>query len=91
VCIPSYIRLGKFDSKARVVAEEVAHEEVEARGLRVPFLLNPNDLPDPNRLRIFDLINIHPVPLVRNAVLDGPFYRLKHGVHLPAGMRFGCE
>jgi CRISPR-associated protein Csc1 len=89
VRIPSYIRLGKFDSKARVVAEGVIYEEVEAKGVRVPFLLNPNDLPDPNRLRVFDLINIHPTPLVRNAVLDGAFYRLKDGAHLPAGMRFG--
>jgi len=89
--LPSYIRLGKFMSKARVQAEEVSYDMVEAQGVRVPFLLNPADLPPEVRLDVFDLISVPPTPLVRNAVLSGRFHRLADGTLLPAGMRFGVE
>lgn len=89
--LPAYIRLGKFMSKARVDSEEVSHQELEAEGVQVPFLLNPADLLSEWRLEIFDLISVPPMPLVRNAVLSGRFYRLADGVMLPAGMRFGIE
>ena len=87
----AYIRLGKFMSKARVEAEEVGHQVVEAEGVRVPFLLNPADLPAEMRLGVFDLISVPPTPLVRNALLSGRFYRLADSTMLPAGMRFGVE
>jgi CRISPR-associated protein Csc1 len=89
--LPSYIRLGKFMSKARVEAVEVSYQVVEAQGVRVPYLLNPADLPPETRLEVFDLISVPPTPLVLNAVLSGRFYRLADGTMLPAGMRFGVE
>ena len=89
--LPAYIRLGKFMSKARVEAEEVRHQVAEAEEVRVPFLLNPADLPADVRLDVFDLISVPPTLLVRNAVLSGRFYRLADGEMLPAGMRFGVE
>lgn len=64
---------------------------VEAQDVRVPFLLNPADLPPDVRLELFDLISVPPTPLVRNAVLGGRFYRLPDGTMLPVGMRFGVE
>jgi len=89
--LPSYIRLGKFMSKARVDAEEQRYEVVEAQGVRVPFLLNPADLPPDVRLELFDLISVPPTPLVRNAMLSGRFYWMADDTMLPVGMRFGVE
>lgn len=89
--IPSYVRLGKFMSKARVRVEEVAFETVEEERVVVPFLLNPADLPDSVTLHVYDLVNVPPAPLVRNARLSGRFYRIDRDSYLPAGMRFGVE
>jgi len=91
VDIPSYIRLGKFMSKARVETQTVAFEEVSEEKVSVPFLLSLGDLPPKMEPRVFDLVNVPPAPLVRNARLSGRFYRLPKSVMLPAGMRFGVE
>lgn len=91
VRIPRYIRLGKFMSKARVQVEAVAHQEVEASRVKVPFLLNPADLPGEIDLHVYDLVNVPPTPLVRNALLSGRFYLVDRETYLPAGMRFGVE
>jgi CRISPR-associated protein Csc1 len=89
IAIPSYIRLGKFMSKARVAAAELTHEEAEAEERTVPQLLNPADLPADATLHLYDLVAVPPTPLVRNALLSGRFYRASDGCWLPAGMRFG--
>jgi CRISPR-associated protein Csc1 len=89
VTVPTYIRLGKFMSKARVVAERVPYERVTQDEAHVAMLLNPADLAPATDLRLYDLVTVPPTPLVRNAVLGGAFYRLADGVLLPAGMRFG--
>jgi CRISPR-associated protein Csc1 len=88
---PSYVRLGKFMSKARIEARTVTHAEVEAQGIAIPFLLNPNDLASSSMLTAFDLISVPPTPLIRNGVIDGHFYRLDYSTHLPVGMRFGVD
>jgi len=89
--LPSYIRLGKFMSKARVKSAAQGYREEERQEVRVPFLLNPADLPPGTALSAFDLVSVPPAPLVRNAVLNGRFYRLDDGTLLPVGMRFGVE
>ncbi len=89
--LPRYVRLGKFMSKASVVSDELAHRPVEETEVTVPFLLNPADLADATTLRLYDLVTVPPTPLVRNALLGGPFYRLENGPLLPQGMRFGVE
>lgn len=91
VRVPRYIRLGKFMSKARVQVEEVTYRDVEEAQVRVPFLLNPADLPAEIDLHVYDLVNVPPTPLVRNAVLSGQFHRVDRETYLPAGMRFGVE
>ena len=85
----SYIRLGKFMSKARVAVEEMSMDEVQQENVTIPFLLNPADLPAEMSPTTFDLISVPPTPLVRNARLSGTFYRLQDGTLLPVGMRFG--
>ena len=89
--VPRYVRLGKFMSKARVEVSEVAHSEEEREQMRLSLLLNPADLPSGMQLSVYDLINVPPTPLVRNAVLSGRFYRLDAKTYLPIGMQFGVE
>lgn len=89
--LPRYIRLGKFMSKARVDVSEVTYEEVMANDQHVTFLLNPADVPSDMQMRFFDLVNVPPMPLVRNAVLSGQFYRLSKDEWLPMGMRFNVD
>ena len=91
ITVPSYIRLGKFNSKARV--RIMRQWENPARVYRedavVDFYLNPLDLPAGSRVKLFDLMSIPPVPLIKNVVLNGEFYQLDKEKYLPAGMAFG--
>jgi CRISPR-associated protein Csc1 len=86
--LPRYIRLGKFMSKARIDSTIVDHDEIAASERTVECLLNPADLPDDCQVALFDLVNVPPVPLIRNALLTGRFFRLQDQALLPAGMRF---
>lgn len=88
--LPSYLRLGKWMSKARLQAERVPIAE-EAPGGVVPFLIVPADLAPETRLIAFDLLAVGPTPLVRQAHLRGPCHRLEGGTLLPNGMRFNLE
>jgi CRISPR-associated protein Csc1 len=91
--IPSYIRLGKWNSKARLVAQSVNFQTVQLERTVGTPLLNPIDLAEPTILQTFDMIGIHPVPLIRNAVASGSFYQLvdPDKTLLPVQMRFGVE
>ncbi|HRJ40654.1 MAG TPA: type I-D CRISPR-associated protein Cas5/Csc1 [Caldilineaceae bacterium] len=91
VRLPSYIRLGKWMSKARVLAEKVSFQTVAQESVQIRHLINPLDLASGTVVHTFDLLSVHPVPLLRNAVISGSFYRLSDGTLLPAGMRFGVE
>lgn len=89
--LPRYIRLGKFLSKARVDSRRVEYHQVEGVKKTVEHLLNPADLPTDIQLEVFDLVNVPPMPLIRNALLSGPLVRLSDDVLLPVGMRFNVE
>ncbi len=91
--IPRYIRLGKWMSKARIDMKRVSFQQLSAIRTTVTQLLNPLDLAATMQLHTFDVLNIHPVPLVRNALMSGEFYQLgdKEGTWLPAAMHFGVE
>jgi CRISPR-associated protein Csc1 len=94
VNVPRYIRLGKFMSKARVNCQPVHFEAIPAdRRVIDHILLNPADLASHSILSTFDLVNVPPMPLVRNALIEGPFYRLvgqsgQPAEYLPQGMSF---
>src|SRR5439155_23717189 len=89
--VPRYIRLGKFMSKARVAVEELHAERQPEVRTTIPFLLNPADMPPEVRLLPLDIINVPPVPLVRNAQVSGPCYHIGRNLYLPVGMRFGVD
>lgn len=90
--LPRYIRLGKFMSKARVAVTLYQHPTIVSRQYQtVRYLLNPLDLLDAMEVTSYDIYNIHPVPLIRNANLTGQFICLDNNLYLPAGMRFGID
>ncbi len=78
-------------SKAKLDVEESEYKEVEEEEITIDIILNPNDLSHPEQLRIFQMYNIHPSPLIRYAVLSGRFYKLRRGTYLPVEMRFGVS
>lgn len=90
--IPSYIRLGKFMSKARVISQAVRFEVRSAETIEVPIFLNPADLPPDAQLGGFDMVNVPPTPLIRNAQITGAFYHIgSDRLSLPQGMRFNVD
>jgi CRISPR-associated protein Csc1 len=90
--LPRYIRLGKFMSKARI--EITAYKDpdvVNKQAQAVEFLLNPLDLPPGAEIASYDTYSVHPVPLIRNAILTGQFLHLQRDLYLPSGMKFGVD
>lgn len=97
--LPSYIRLGKFNSKARIVWTLLQTQEGQPREAEkeMTMFLNAVDLPPAHlaHLRAFAIYNIYPAPLLRQCRLHGPFWVAIQpqgdDVFLPAGMRYGVE
>ena len=89
--IPRYIRLGKFMSKAKLTVTSPRYRFVENQRKTIRLYLNPIDLPDNCQLGMFDMLNIKPTPLIKNASLQGDFYELSDETYLPVGMRFYTE
>lgn len=91
VHIASYIRLGKFMSKASVETRPLAFERQAAGQETLPLLLNPADLSEKAVLHTFDLVTVPPSPLIKNTLYEGPLIRLETGRILPADMVFGLN
>lgn len=88
--LPSYIRLGKFMSKARVEVEPHFVDHLQETTTTC-HLLTLADLAPTTRVVAYDLINIPPTPLVRNARIISSGYRLSTTEFVPAGMHFAVE
>lgn len=86
--IPSYIRLGKFMSKAKLEYHPV--RVCEKKQLRAEYkLINPIDLNPETKILFGDTINIHPVPLIRKADIQGIWWiDDKNNPVFPADMKF---
>jgi len=98
--LPNYIRLGKFNSKARIVWEKLvlkSAQPVRFDDVALDFLLNAVDLPFDiiANMRAFSVYNIHPAPLLSRCHLSGSFWhcgsRAGQDYYLPTGMRFGVD
>ncbi len=93
--VPSYIRLGKFMSKAHVRIERFSKQQIKEteieRARLHNMLLNPLDLPLTSELIVYDTYPIHPVPLIGNTTLSAHFIELPDGDRLPLAMHFGVE
>ncbi|MCW3053652.1 MAG: hypothetical protein JWN14_2822 [Chthonomonadales bacterium] len=89
--LPNYIRLGKFMSKAKVTAVNLPWQRVDGVEQTVKDYLNPTDLAHETSLRVYDVLSVRPAPLIRNAAVSGPLYRIesaRESYYLPAGMRY---
>lgn len=97
--LPRYIRLGKFNSKARVDWAEVGAQPFDGEDVLVRNALNAADLPASADVRILSLLSVHPAPLVTSALFSGRGWRLAPGAAseareddvLPEGLRYGVE
>ncbi len=87
---PSYVRLGKWMSKARLSTHAVSIKG-ERSEASFPFLLAASDFPPTAQLLAYDLLSVAPTPLMRNCYMIGPCYVLDQNVLLPQGMRFNVE
>jgi CRISPR-associated protein Csc1 len=83
--LPSWIRLGKWMSKAEVTISPQIAKEGEGKFV-CNHPLNPLDLPSPPVL--FDLINMPPVSIVENAYMEGKFLELSEGLRLPLNLAY---
>lgn len=86
--VPSWIRLGKWMSKAKVVSKQEEIKEYREGDFTSAFPLNPLDLPPETRLLTYDLISMPPVSLLDNVRLSGPHYRLTDKRCIPAGLAY---
>ncbi len=96
--LPSYIRLGKFQSKARVLwtPMRVQTDQPQAEEHDITMFLNAVDLSPEHlaQLRGFTVYNIYPAPLLQRCRLSGLFWSASFGeetISLPAGMRYGVD
>lgn len=103
LALPNYIRLGKFNSKARLEWEKLevnGKQPLEREKQEVDFLLNAVDLPRElvSSLQAYSLRNLYPAPLLDGCHLGGTFWLCKSKrdipqkeFYLPAEMRFGVD
>lgn len=98
--LPTYIRLGKFNSKARLRWEKLSlklAQPVEQESRFLDFLLNAADLPPEivPHLRSFSMYNVYPAPLLKHCHLSGSFWHCTNregkDIYVPAGMSFGVD
>lgn len=88
--LPSYLRLGKWMSKASLASQAVVIKG-ESDGGVIPFLLAGADLSPDCKLLAFDVLHVPPTPLIRHSHVQGPCYQLDEQTLLPKGMAFNLE
>jgi CRISPR-associated protein Csc1 len=100
ITFPAYVRLGKFNSKASIVWNELKAALTEQHDALLRLLLNAADLPSDIDLRILSLSSVHPAPLISAALISGNCWQVSplaegsvtsERVFLPNGMRYGVE
>ncbi|MBF0227553.1 MAG: type I-D CRISPR-associated protein Cas5/Csc1 [Desulfobacterales bacterium] len=86
--LPRYIRLGKFMSKAKIKYKKI--EVTEQKFMKSEYsLINPVDINPETKILFGDTINIHPVPLIRKAEIEGYWWiDNKNKPIVPSGMEF---
>jgi CRISPR-associated protein Csc1 len=97
--LPGYIRLGKFNSKARLEWQQLQliQEQPQETEREIKFFLNATDLPSAllPSLRDFSIYTIYPAPLLSRCRLSGLFWQAMttegQQVFLPTGMHYGVE
>lgn len=87
VSIPSWIRLGKWMSKANVLAYELPELKQSEGEFVFPHPLNPLDIMFTHQVLSYDTVNMPPVSLIRNVRMRGQYYE-SEGLRIPARMSY---
>jgi hypothetical protein len=82
--LPKWIRLGKWMSKAEVKMEQT-QVKIKTGNFTCTYPLNPLDVMFTNQVISYDVINMPPVSLIRNVILNGEYYE---GLNLPVNMAY---
>jgi CRISPR-associated protein Csc1 len=87
--LPTWIRLGKWASKARVEIVETQESKLSGRAedFTFPYPLNPLDVMFFHRVTSYDVINMPPVSLIKMVSLHGQYYRFNR-LEIPALMQY---
>lgn len=87
--MPSYIRLGKFLSKAKLECKVEQGIVKDAEKYSLTGYYNPLDLPNDGAIEVCNVINIHPVPILQAVIYRGKVFQLPNNTCLPIGLSFG--
>ncbi len=85
--LPTWIRLGKWMSKAKVRSEELCQLRQAEGEFTFPYPLNPLDVMFSHQVLSYDTVNMPPVSLIRNVRLQGHYYEFE-GLKIPARMTY---
>jgi CRISPR-associated protein Csc1 len=88
--LPKWIRIGKWASKAEIVAQPLIPNFPKTDEQIVPYPLNPLDVMFTNQILSYDTVNMPPVSLIRNVRMVGEFYTFEavKDLKLPARMQY---
>lgn len=83
-----WIRLGKWMSKAQVIFEQLSSIKIQHGLFTCIHPLNPLDVMFTNQVFSYDVINMPPVSLIRNAQIQGQFYQIDDNLKIPVNMQY---
>jgi CRISPR-associated protein Csc1 len=87
--IPTWVRLGKWMSKAEIRVESTEKVEKPQEGeFKSAMPVNPLDIAPGSRLKTYDLISMPPVSLLDNVQMSGAYYQLGDRRCIPAGLAY---
>jgi CRISPR-associated protein Csc1 len=85
--LPTWVRLGKWASKAEVRSEELSKIKQSEGEFTFPYPLNPLDVMFTHQVLSYDTVNMPPVSLIRNVRLRGQYYE-SEGFKIPAQLSY---
>lgn len=83
-----WIRLGKWMSKAQVNFEQLPSIKIQQGLFTCRLPLNPLDVMFTNQVYSYDVINMPPVSLIRNAQIQGEYYQIDNDLKIPVNMEY---
>lgn len=85
--LPKWIRLGKWSSKAEITQSEPLNFKRQQGDFTCSHPLNPLDVMFTHQVISYDVINMPPVSLIKNAKIQGQYY-LVDGERVPGCMQY---
>lgn len=74
-------------SKAQVIFEQISSIKIQQGLFTCIHPLNPLDVMFTNQVFSYDVINMPPVSLIRNAQIQGQFYQIDDNLKIPVNMQ----